>query len=167
MYWKVDDKVNDKVYDKVNEFDTFEPLTSTERLSTVSSHYIVYWKKHQGGFQDLRTVNFVFTGAQDFQAISLLMIRLSVHILVSCFLRKNAGLPSFAKVWSGFEFYKSTFFITLTKIIRHDFRKLSPSKIWKLKIVTVKCVLFFFHNLTFLGRDKGIFRTSMHRQILK
>ena len=132
MYWKVDDKVNDKVYDKVNEFDTFEPLTS-------SSHYMVYWKKNQGGFQELRTVNFVFTGAQDFQAISLLMIRLSVHILVSCFLRKNAGLPSFAKVWSGFEFYKSTFFITLTKIIRHDFRKLSPSKIWKLKM----CIVFF------------------------
>jgi hypothetical protein len=54
-----------------------------------------------------------------------------------------------------------------TKIIRHEFRKSSPSKIGKLKIVTVKCVLFFFHNLAFLGRDKGIFRTSMPRQILK
>ena len=56
-------------------------------------------------------------------------------------LRKNAGLPSFAKIRSGFKLHiKVPFFITLTKIIRHDFRKLSPSKIGKLKIVTVKCV---------------------------
>ena len=103
-------------------------------------HPVIEWQISRG-FQDLRTVIFVFTGAQDFQKISLLIIRLSMNILVSCFLRKNAGLPSFAKIRSGFKFHiKVPFFITLTKIIRHVFRKLSPSKIGKLKIVTVKCV---------------------------
>ena len=40
----VDDKIDDKIDDKVTntvKFTTFEPLTSTERLSTVSSPYMV------------------------------------------------------------------------------------------------------------------------------
>ena len=51
-WWQVDDKVDDNF----NKFDTFEPLTSTERLSTVSSPFLSI-VAFGGGFKCLRKIH--------------------------------------------------------------------------------------------------------------
>ena len=40
IFQQTDDKVDDKVDDNFNKLDTFEPLTSTERLLTVSTPFM-------------------------------------------------------------------------------------------------------------------------------